>query len=227
LADARLKVLVFSIAAWVHRSMIIRFALLISAFATAPLLAQSAPPAAVEAPKEDLVRVALETEAGRIVLALDRRRAPVTTANFLRYVDSKRFDGVTFYRAMKLWEGTGLVQAGVRDGAKLYPAIAHEPTSQTGIKHEDGTVSMARQEPGSARADFFITIGKVEGFDANSGQQGDDFGYAAFGRVVEGMDVVRKLLAAPVSATKGEKDGMKGQIMEPPVKITTARRLPD
>ena len=209
-----------------RRPMTIRFALLLNLFA-APLAAQPAAPPAAEAPKDDLVRVALETEAGRIVLALDRRRAPVSTANFLRYVEAKRFDGINFYRAMKLWEGTGLVQAGVRDGAKLYPPIAHEPTSQTGLRHEDGTISMARQEPGSARGDFFITVGKVEGFDANSGQEGDDLGYAAFGRVVEGMDVVRKLLAAPVSATKGEKDGMKGQILEPPVKVVKAVKLPN
>ena len=121
----------------------------------------------------------------------------------------------------------GLVQAGVRDGAKLFPPIKHEPTSATGIRHEDGTISMARQGPGTAQGDFFITIGPVEGFDAASGQQGDDLGYAAFGRVVEGMDVVKSLLGAPVSPTKGEKDGMKGQILETPVKILKARRLAD
>lgn len=204
---------------------IITAALLIAA--PTPPLAQSAAPARPqEAPKEDLVRVALETEAGRIVLALDRARAPITTANFLRYVDARRLDGINFYRAMPLWDGAGLVQAGVRDGAKLFPPIAHEPTSKTGLRHEDGTISMARAEAGSARADFFIILGRVEGFDAGSGQSGDDLGYAAFGRVIEGMDVVRKLLAMPVSPTRGEKEGMKGQILETPLKIRTARRLP-
>lgn len=198
----------------------------LSAAAPLPALAQTspAPAPAAEAPW-DLVRVALGTDAGRIVLALDRGRAPVTTANFMRYVDAKRLDGIAFYRAMKLWEGAGLVQAGVRDGAKLFPPIKHEPTSATGIRHEDGTISMARQGPGTAQGDFFITVGRVHGFDAGSGQQGDDLGYAAFGRVVEGMEVVKRLLAAPVSPTRGEKDGMKGQMLENPVTIVAARRL--
>lgn len=209
--------------------MNLRFAALLCmlAFVPAPAFSQAAPAAPGAETAMGLVRVALDTEAGRIVLALDRVRAPVTTANFLRYVDSKRLDGITFYRAMKLWESAGLVQAGVRDGAKLFPPIEHEPTSATGIRHEDGTISMARQGPGTAQGDFFITIGRVEGFDAASGQQGDDLGYAAFGRVVEGMDVVKSLLAAPVSPTKGEKDGMKGQILEKPVKVLKARRLSD
>ncbi len=205
-----------------HYSLI--FALLLGA-APFSATAQTAGPAASQPAQEDLVKVALETEAGRIVLAVDRGRAPVTSANFLRYVDSNRLNGINFYRAMKLWQGSGLVQGGVRDGRKLYPPIAHEPTSQTGIKHEDGTISMARTTPGSAQGDFFITIGTVKGFDAGTGQQGDDLGFAAFGRVVEGMDVIRTLLQAPVSATKGEAEGMKGQFLEPPVKILKAERL--
>ena len=190
----------------------------------AQLLPQPSPPVAPQAAKEDLVQVALDTEAGRIVIAVDRGHAPITAKNFLRYVDAKRLDGITFYRAMKLWEGTGLVQGGVRDGAKLFPPIAHEPTSQTGLRHEDGTISMARAEPGSARCDFFITVGKVEGFDAGT-KDGDGLGYAAFGRVVEGMDVVRKLLAAPTSPTKGAALGMQGQLLENPVKVIKATRV--
>jgi peptidyl-prolyl cis-trans isomerase A (cyclophilin A) len=205
-----------------------RYSLICAILLGATPIAAPAQPAAAPATQpaqEDLVKVALQTEAGRIVLAVDRGRAPVTSANFLRYVDSQRLNGINFYRAMKLWEGTGLVQAGVRDGGKLYPPIAHEPTSQTGIRHEDGTISMARTTPGSAQGDFFITIGKVPGFDAGSGQKGDDLGFAAFGRVVEGMDVIRTLLQAPVSSTKGAAEGMTGQILEPPVKILKAERL--
>ena len=194
---------------------------------SAPVLAsaQAMAPAAAEAPQQDLVPVALETEAGRIVLALDRARAPITTRNFLRYLDAGRLNGITFYRAMNLWEGAGLVQAGVREAAKLYPPIEHEPTSKTGILHEDGTISMARGAPGSAQADFFITVGKIDGFDAGGDPSSDNLGYAAFGRVVEGMDVVKRLLAAPVSPTKGEREGMKGQILETPVKILKAERV--
>lgn len=171
----------------------------------------------------DLVRVTLTTAEGPITLELDRGRAPVTTANFLRYLDAKRLDGITFYRAMKLGADSGLIQGGVRDGAKLYPPIAHEPTSKTGLKHEDGTISLARAEPGSARADFFITVGPIPSLDAGSGQPGDDLGFAAFGRVVKGMDVVRRILARPTSPTAGE-GAMRGQMLAEPVRIVSARR---
>lgn len=206
--------------------MLDRLALLAVLFA-APLAAQVPPPATpvATAPVSDLVKVAIETSEGRIVLALDRGRAPITTANFLRYLDAKRLDGIFFYRAMKLWEGTGLVQAGVRDGAKLYRPIAHEPTSKTGLSHEDGTISMARAAAGTAQGDFFITIGRIEGFDAGTKQPGDDLGYAAFGRVVEGMDVVKRLLLAPVSPTAGAKTGMLGQMLVAPVKVVRAVRV--
>jgi len=197
--------------------MISRIALVLSALLPVPLAAQTpaAPPAA-EAPKDDLVRVALDTEKGRIVLALDRGRAPVTTANFLRYVDSKRFDGIGFYRAMPYGSGNGLIQGGItRDVRLLYPPIKHEPPSETGLKMEAGAIAMASLGPGTARSDFFILAGPITTF-------GDSF--AVFGRVVEGMDVVKAILAAPVSATKGE-GSMRGQMLEPTVTIRTARRV--
>ena len=194
----------------------------IAAFIATPLLAQSAP-TPTTAPAEDLVKVALDTEAGRIVLALDRGRAPLTTANFLKYVDAKRYDGEPFYRSVKA-EGSGFIQGGIRsDSAKLFPPIAHEPTSKTGLKHVAGTISLARLEPGSAQADFFILTSDIPGFDAG-GYGGDEHGFAAFGKVVEGMDVVAKINAAPVSATKGE-GVMKGELLEPEVKILKAERV--
>lgn len=186
---------------------------------SAPAFAQPASPVpapAAEAPKDDLVRVAIETGLGRIVVALDRGRAPVTTANFLRYVDGKRFDGESFYRAMKIGEAGGLVQGGVRtDSRKLFPPISHEPASKTGIKHVAGAISLANAGPGSARADFFILTSDIPSFDDS---------FAAFGRVVEGMDVVKAILAAPVSPTRGDGP-MKGQMLEPAVKIVEAARL--
>jgi peptidyl-prolyl cis-trans isomerase A (cyclophilin A) len=172
------------------------------------------------APKEDLVPVAIETSLGRIVVALDRGRAPVTTANFLRYVDARRFDGETFYRAMKVGDG-GLIQGGIRsDSRKLYPPIAHEPTSQTGLKNVAGAISMANAGPGTARADFFILTSDIPSFDATA----DQSGFAVFGHVTEGMDVVKAILAAPVSPTAGEGP-MKGQMLEPTVKIIKAERV--
>jgi peptidyl-prolyl cis-trans isomerase A (cyclophilin A) len=199
--------------------MLIRIALLASALAAAPLLAQpTAAPAA--APADDLVPVAIDTSLGRIVVALDRGHAPVTTANFLRYVDAHRYDGESFYRAMQS-PGGSLVQAGIRsDGRKLFPPIAHEPTSQTGLKNVTGTIALANAGPGTGRADFFILTSDMPSLDATADQPG----FAAFGKVTEGMDVVKSILAAPVSPTKGE-GAMKGQMLEPPVKIIKAARL--
>jgi peptidyl-prolyl cis-trans isomerase A (cyclophilin A) len=194
----------------------------VAAFIATPLLAQSVP-APTPAPAEDLVKVALDTEAGRIVVALDRGRAPLSTANFLKYVDARRYDGEPFYRAVKE-EWSSFVQAGIRsDAAKLFPPVAHEPTSKTGLKNVAGAISLARLEPGSAQADFFILTTDIPGFDAG-GYGGDEHGFAVFGRVVEGMDVVKKILAAPVSPTAGEGP-MKGQLLDPPVKIVRAERV--
>ncbi|WP_406694237.1 peptidylprolyl isomerase [Sphingomonas cannabina] len=190
-----------------------------------PAMAQDAvTPPNPPAPKPATVKVTLATTEGPIVLELEKERAPVTTANFLRYVDARRFDGIAFYRAMKLSWG-GLIQAGQRDPRKLFPPIAHEPTTQTGLSHTDGTISMARFAPGTATADFSIMIGDMTGLDANPKATGDNTGFAAFGHVVEGMDVVRKIQAAPVSPTEGE-GAMKGQMLAAPVKILTARRTP-
>jgi len=190
----------------------------------APALAQTTIPSILApAPKEDLVPVAIDTSLGRIVVALDRGRAPITTGNFLRYVDTHRFDGESFYRAMH--SGTSnLIQGGVRsDVRKLYPPIAHEPTSQTGIHNLTGAVAMANAGPGTARADFFILLSDVPAFDAN-GPGGDAIGFAAFGHVTEGMDVVKKIFESPVSPTKGEGP-MKGEMLDPQIKILKAARL--
>lgn len=207
--------------------MKLAFALITLVLAPFPALAQQPEPAeAAPAPRPATVRVSLQTAEGAIVLELEKERAPVTTANFLRYVDSKKLDGAVFYRTMKLSaDGTyGLIQGGPQgDPRKLFPAIAHEPTTKTGLSHADATISMARGDPGTAVADFFITIGELKSLDANPAATGDNQGFAAFGRVVEGMDVVRKILDAPTSLTKGE-GVMKGQMIEAPIKIVAARR---
>ena len=203
--------------------------MLLTAFAAAtPALAQTAPPPAqAPAPKEDLVPVAIDTSLGRIVVALDRARAPITTANFLHYVDTHRFDGQNFYRAMHMTPaegGGGLIQGGITtDVRKLYPPIAHEPTSQTGLHNVTGAISMAAAGPGTARADFFILMSDMPGLDAG-GPGGDPNGFAAFGRVIEGMDVAKKIWDSPLSPTKGE-GAMKGQMLDPPIKIIKAERV--
>ena len=205
--------------------MLIRIALLLSAFAATPLLAL--PPAAASPgqaqAQEDLVPVAIDTSLGRIVVALDRGRAPVTTANFLHYVDAHRFDGETFYRAMHS-PGGGLIQGGVRsDIRKLFAPIADEPTTITGLHNVAGAISMARLEPNSARADFFILVNDMRGLDAGA-PGGDADGFAAFGHVIEGMDIVDKIYNAPISPTKGE-GVMKGEMLDPPVKIIKVARV--
>jgi peptidyl-prolyl cis-trans isomerase A (cyclophilin A) len=120
----------------------------------------------------------------------------------------------------------GLIRGGITtDSKKLYPTIAHEPTTKTGLKHLAGTLSVARDAPGTARADFFILTIDIPGFDADPTLPGDNAGYAAFGQVVEGMDVVRKIFAMPVSPTKGE-GALKGQMLESVVRIRKAARVP-
>ncbi len=178
-------------------------------------------PAPVLAPK--LAYVALQTAAGRIVIALEVERAPITAANFLRYVDQKRFDGITFYRAMSVAPGFGLIQAGTKgDPKRVLKPIAHEPTTKTGLSHTDGAISMARAAPGSANGDFFITVGNLSSLDAKPGQPGDNAGFAAFGHVAEGMDVVHKILVMPAGG--GGTGPMKGQMIVAPVTIISARR---
>jgi len=204
------------------QAMSIRFiAAALLAAASAPALSQPAP--ATSGPAEE-IPVAIETSAGRIVVALDKTHAPVTTANFLHYVDTHRFDGETFYRAMHQPGGKetdGLIQGGVRSSSlKLYPPIKHEPTSETGLHNVAGAISMANGGPGTARADFFILASDMPSLDATA----SDPGFAVFGHVTEGMDVVQKILASPVSPTAGEGP-MKGQMLDPPIKIIKAERV--
>ena len=174
--------------------------------------------------QDALPRVALETTAGRITLEIETVKAPVTAANFLRYVDEHRLDGVTFYRAMQAGPGMGLVQGGVNnDPDRILPPIAHEPTTQTGLSHIDGAISMARYAPGTATGDFFISVGPTPSYDAGRPFSVDADGFAVFGRVVGGMDVVRAILASPTSPTEGE-GFMRGQMLDPEIVITQAWR---
>ncbi len=181
--------------------------------------------AKAQTPTTGDVRVAIETAAGRIVVAVHRDKAPVTAANFLAYVDQKRFDGTQFYRGVGAAD-YGFVQGGTQNDLKrTLPPIRHEPTSQTGLTHDDGALSMARYAPGSAAGDFFIVLGAMPAMDAQPQAAGDNQGFAVFAHVVEGMDVVKAILSAPKAPTAGE-GVMKGQMLDAPVKILTVRRLP-
>lgn len=168
------------------------------------------------------VRVRIDTNVGAIIVALDVRRAPATSKNFLAYVDDGRFDNTDFYRSArrKADPKLGFIQGGIRtDARRILPPFAHERTDRTGVKHVDGAISMARRpEANSAGGNFVLLVGAMPSMDA----KGDFAGYAAFGRVVGGMDVVKRILAKP---TGGGSDAMKGQMILDPVRILRARRL--
>ncbi len=196
-------------------------------------LTAATPPRARPAPASlpDLVLVTMTTEMGVIELELDHKRAPITVTNFVRYVDQRRFDGIVFYRAMRLAWGeqpNGLIQTGTRgDPKRVLRGIAHEPTSQTGILHKAGTLSMARFAPGTATGDFSIMLSDQPGLDADPSSTDPDrrAGYAAFGRVTKGMDVVRQIFDAPINPALGE-GVMKGQMLAKPVRVLTVRGTP-
>ena len=185
------------------------------ALAASPAFAQAANP-----------KVLIQTGQGRIVVELAQDKAPITAGNFLRYVDTGRYDGSTIYRATRAG-GTGpvgLIEGGLQnDPAKLLPPIAHESTLTTGLRHVDGTISMARYGPGTATADFFICVGPASYLDADPNASDDNAGFAAFGAVVEGMDVVRAILALPTNGV-ARNPVMQGQILDPPVPIVSMKR---
>jgi peptidyl-prolyl cis-trans isomerase A (cyclophilin A) len=176
------------------------------------------------APAPVLINVVLHLESGDILIGLDQAHAPITVNNFLRYVDLKRFDGSTFYRAVKIDEEGkyGLVQGGLKGNPKrIFKPIPNEAPSVTGLSHVDGAISMARREPGTATADFFIVIGDLVSLDGEP--TGGDPGYAVFGKVIDGMEIVRKILDQPRDAAAGE-GVMKGQMLAKPITILTIRR---
>jgi peptidyl-prolyl cis-trans isomerase A (cyclophilin A) len=178
------------------------------------------------------VRVLVQTELGDIVVEVDVQRAPVTAANFLRYVDAGHYNGGTWHRTVMMDnqpESTvkiEVIQAGVNpDMAKSgFPPIALERTNVTGLSHKDGVISMARGTPDSATSGWFICINDQPSLDFGGARNPDGQGFAAFGRVVKGMDVVRKIQRAPSSTTR--TTNTEAQRLTPPIKILKAVRLP-
>ena len=167
--------------------------------------------------------VALRTALGEVVIEVDVVRAPVSGRNFLRYVDAHRYDGGAFHRTVTTSPDNqpanavkiDVVQAGAAPG-KDFPPIPLERTRDTGLAHVDGAVSMARDGPDTATSDFFVCVGPQPELDHGGRRNPDGQGFAAFGRVVSGMDVVRRIHAAPA----------EGQSLRPPVPILEAVRLP-
>ena len=176
---------------------------------------------------QDVVRVAIRTSKGPITAELYAAKAPLTVKNFLRYADARLLDKSTFYRVSHVPNAPdkGLVEGGLRgDPKKVLKPVAHESTAKTGLTHKDGTLSMARRNPGTATADFFVVVGDQTGFDADPTGENDKDGFAAFGQITEGMDVIHAIFAAPLSRNAGV-GAMKGEMLSPPVQIISVRRL--
>lgn len=175
------------------------------------------------APEPPVVRVRLDTTAGPITLAIDFRHAPQSARNFLLYVDDQRLDGTRFYRAARRKGAPtlGFIQGGIdTDARRRVPPVPFEPTSKTGLKHVDGAISMARYENvNSATGNFSLMVGASPNMDARPGSPG----YAVCGRVIGGMDVVKRILAMPTSP--GGEGAFKGQLLTRPVTIVRAVRL--
>ena len=186
---------------------------------------------AVVAAQTATVRVRVQTELGDIVLEVDQAKAPATAANFLRYVDAGHFDGGEWHRTVKMDnqpESTikiEVIQAGVNPNRAKegFAAIALERTNKSGLRHKDGVVSMARGGPDSATSGWFICINDQPSLDFGGMRNPDGQGFGAFGRVVSGMDVVRKIQAAPSSATR--TTNTDAQRLTPPIKILKVSRI--
>jgi peptidyl-prolyl cis-trans isomerase A (cyclophilin A) len=174
------------------------------------------------------VRVMLTTALGAIEVAVDLAHAPISGGDFLKYVDRRLFDGSAFYRSVRPDNDINpvkidVIQGGLMDDRKLLPPIPHEPTSKTGLHHLDGTISTARDKPGTGSAGaFFICIGDQPELDFGGRRNPDRQGFAAFGRVVHGMDVVRAIWKSKTGAPDG---GMGAQKLTPPIEIVSAKRI--
>ncbi|WP_309606000.1 peptidylprolyl isomerase [Phenylobacterium sp.] len=174
-------------------------------------------------------RVLIATPLGAITVELYPDKAPITAANFLKYVDRRLYDGATFYRASKppgqAANDYGTVQGGLQnDPKRVLPPIAHESTLKTGLRHTDGTISMGRHAPGTAQADWFICLGDMSYLDADP-KDPKAPGFAAFGRVVDGLSVAQAILGQPTDPNAGA-GAMKGEMIARPVRIISIRRAP-
>jgi peptidyl-prolyl cis-trans isomerase A (cyclophilin A) len=180
------------------------------------------PQAALAAPAKP--RVLIKTNHGSILVELEAQKAPITSTNFLRYVDTKAYDGGSFYRAAR--DGAprqGTIVGGPNPRVHPFPPIHHESTTKTGLTHDTGTLSIGRFDPGSATNNFFICASPEPYLDAHPEEPGDNLGYAAFGHVVDGMEVVYRILALPTNGATRYAE-QRGQWLKPPVPILSMRR---
>lgn len=168
--------------------------------------------------------VLFNTDYGEVEVELYPDKAPKTVAAFLLYVDSGYYKNSSFYRVLSNENvpseyNSGLVQGGIfKTNSNLLvkiPGIEHESTKKTGLSHMSGAISLARTTPGTASTEFFICVGDQPQFDGNGSAGSDSLGFAAFGKVFKGMDVVRKIQNNPSHGESFDRD----------VKITSIERL--
>ena len=192
-------------------------------------------PAAPEA-AEETVRVVLETAMGEVEVELYPERAPISVAQFLRYVDGSHYDGASFYRATRTADGHSfdIVQGGRSrmpmltgedpPGEPPFPPIPHETTHDTGMRNERGVLAYARRDPGTANSEFFFNLGDSGVLNTDEGgPDRDGFGYATFGRVVRGIEVLDAVQQLPTDAPT-DNEIVQGQILTDPVEILAIRR---
>jgi len=173
--------------------------------------------------QESAPRILIQTDLGDICIEVYSEKAPITVKNFLRYVDENRYKASSFYRVVRLDNqpdndvkieviqgGIGFIESDLR-----LPPISHETTRKTGILHKSGTISIARAEPGTASSEIFICVGDQPELDFGGRRNPDGQGFAAFGSVIKGMEVVHAIHREPAD----------GQVLTTPVKILGIRRL--
>ena len=179
--------------------------------------------------QDDVANVLMTTSEGEIEIELYLDGAPITAANFLRLVEGGYMNGSTFYRTVTYANDNGsprieVIQGGPNQGDGPFPPIAHETTEQTGILHTDGAISMSRGGVGTASTEFFICIRDQPGLDYGQPRNADMQGFAAFGKVVRGMDVVRAINNSPTDETS-YSEYTRGQQISEPVVIESVVRI--
>lgn len=176
----------------------------------------------INAVSQKIPKCLIKTSLGDITVELYPGKAPITVANFLKYVDAHLYDSSSFFRAVRLDNQPNnlvkieVIQGGYVDSLKQFPPIPMETTSQTGVHHLDGTISMARSSPASATCSFFICINDQSSLDYGGKRNPDGQGFAAFGKVTNGMDVVKK-----IQQLYPEQE----QYFKPPVTIVSIERI--
>ena len=183
--------------------------------------------AACASPEAERPVILMQTSMGDIEIEIAADAAPLTGANFLRLAEGGHLDGAGFYRVVRPDNDNGtpaisVIQGGVQDRGSPFPPIPHETTERTGLLHVDGAISMARAEVGTASTEFFICVGAQPALDFGGERNADGRGFAVFGRVVSGMDVVRAIHALKADALTNNTY-LSGQILASPIRIESVR----